>query len=299
MRSDGWYTSPSQLEAEKRVILRRLPVIVGRETQLLERGRFLTFDVGGVALLLTRDASGTVRAMQNVCRHRSARLVLEDEGSAEKFVCRHHAWTYDLAGQLARPGRVALPVALERSVEQFADACALVRYPTESRHGFLWVVPSARGSLDVASALGDLDDELGALGLGEWTVLHRTKRQVAASWKLVMDALLAEAASRLVMPSSVFAVGADVVHHVAVFPSEVPDEVGQSAVIHTVLASRAAAAVPKNPFAAALALAERVASGLGTGARRETELRSHAAFHEALDRALAPPAPIAPPTHRE
>lgn len=289
MRSDGWYTSPSQLEAEKRVLLRRFPLVAGRETELLEPGRFFTFDAAGVALLLTRDPSGTTHAMQNLCRHRSARLVLDDEGSAEKFVCRHHAWTYDLAGHLARPGRVALPVALERSLDQFADACALVRYPLEARHGFVWVVPNARGSIDVASALGDLDGELAARGIAEWSTLSRTRRVVAASWKVVMDALLSESAARLVMPSSVLVLGSDAVHHVAVYPTDVPDDVGHANVVHTVLGRRAGVALSENPFASAIARAERASAGLGTGAPRENLVRSHAAFHDALDRALAPP----------
>lgn len=289
MRSDGWYTSPSQLEAEKRVVLRRFPRVVGRETELREPGRFFTFDAAGVALLLTCDPNGTPHAMQNLCRHRSARLVLEDEGSATSFVCRHHAWTYDLAGHLARPGRVALPVALERSLEQFADECALVRYPLEARHGFLWVVPNARGSIDVAGVLGDLDGELAARGVAEWRTLIRTRRVVAAGWKVVMDALLADGASRLAMPSAVFVLGSDVVHHVAVYPTDVPDDVGHSDVVHTVLAPRPDVVLRVDPFVSVLALAERVAAGLGTGADREGELRSHAPFHDALDRALAPP----------
>src|SRR4051812_33017864 len=72
------YTSPSRLEAEKRVLFRRLPIIVGRESDLPEPGRFFTHDAAGVPLLVTRDAAGKVHAMLNVCRHRGTRLVFEE-----------------------------------------------------------------------------------------------------------------------------------------------------------------------------------------------------------------------------
>ncbi len=287
MRSDGWYTSPSQLEAEKRLVFRRLPIIVGRETDLEEPGRFFTLDAAGVALLLTRDGEGTARAMLNSCRHRSAQLVFEAAGSAEKFVCRHHAWTYDLAGQLARPGRVALPAALERSLDQFASDCALVRFPSESRHGFLWVVTSTRASIELAAVLGDADRELAHRvgGLADHVVIGRTTTIVAASWKLVMDALLAGEDRLLVFPSSVFAFAQETVWHAAVFPNDV----GETTLVQTALARAPHVALPSNPFDVAIELAARAQRAIGTGEASEHRPPASAAFHDALEYALCAP----------
>ena len=127
------HTSPSQHEADLRDLLRRSPVIVGRASEVPEPGRFFTHDETGVALLITREETGRVRALLNVCSHRGTRLVYDTTGSATTFACRYHGWTCDLHGRLGRPGRVGLPPALE----QFMGERALGEFPCETRHGYL------------------------------------------------------------------------------------------------------------------------------------------------------------------
>jgi glycine betaine catabolism A len=180
------YTSPSQLEAEQRVLFRRLPFIVGRETDLAEPGSFFTHDAAGVPLLVTRDPWGKVHAMLNVCRHRGTRLVSQETGHAKAFVCPYHAWTYDLCGRL---GHVPLSKCFP-SLAGERDESALVDLPCETRHGFIWVLPTAGQPLDVAGWLGDFDDDLASFGLAEHVVFRRSTSIRAANWKLVMDAFL-------------------------------------------------------------------------------------------------------------
>jgi len=180
------YTSASQLEAEQRVLFRQLPLAVGRESDLPEPGSFFTHDAAGVPLLLTRDGAGVVHAMLNVCRHRGTRLVTGEQGSAKAFVCRYHAWTYDLGGKL---GHVPLASCFPSLANERAES-GLVELPCESRHGFLWVVPTPGAELDMARWLGDFDDDLASFGLEEHVVFRRRTVTRAANWKLVMDAFL-------------------------------------------------------------------------------------------------------------
>jgi phenylpropionate dioxygenase-like ring-hydroxylating dioxygenase large terminal subunit len=222
------YTSPSQLEAEKRVLFRRCPLIVGREADLASPGRFLTHDAAGVALLVARNDDG-LHAMLNVCRHRSARLVFEEEGTVDSFVCRYHAWRYDLEGRLHRPGRVALPAA----AQQFVDDCALVSFPCVARHGFVWVLPTPRAELDVARALGVLDETLSAIDLASHSVISRATETHASNWKRVVETLLPTGA--LVFPSSILSFREGSVTHVAVFPTSVDE----SLVVKTTLSPKA------------------------------------------------------------
>lgn len=250
------YTSPSRLEAEKRVLFRRCPLIVGRESELATPGRFLTHDAAGIALLVARDGEG-LHAMLNVCRHRSARLVFEEEGSAESFVCKYHAWRYDLGGRLYRPGRVSLPAA----AQQFVDDCALVEFPCAVRHGFVWVLPTSRATLDVPGALGALDETLSALDLAGHVVVSRTVETRASNWKLVVEGFLPSAT--LVFPSSLLSFDGDSVTHWGVFPSAVDEAV----VVRTKLAA--------SPERGASPAATRVA---------HTE---PAAFHAMIDHVIA------------
>lgn len=192
-------------------------MIVGRESELPAPGRFFTHDAADVALLITRDTTGAIRAMLNVCRHRSARLVFEEEGTTDAFVCKYHAWRYDLAGRLHQPGRVSLPAA----AQQFVDDCALVAYPTELRHGFVWVLPSPRAQLDVASALGPLDDLLSARDTATHELLSRRSETRASNWKAVVESYLPRAA--LVFPSSLLVFHETAIDHVAVIPTAIDE----------------------------------------------------------------------------
>ena len=182
------YTSASQLEAEQRVLFRQLPIVVGRESDLPDAGSFFTHDAAGVPLLLTRDSAGVVHAMLNVCRHRGTRLVTEEQGRAKALVCRYHAWTYDLGGKLGHVPLATCFPSLELAGERAGSG--LVELPCESRHGFLWVLPTPGASLDMAGWLGDFDDDLASFGLAEHVVFRRRTVTRAANWKLVMDAFL-------------------------------------------------------------------------------------------------------------
>ncbi len=52
-----------------------------------------------------------MRAFLNVCRHRGARLCVEEEGEVKRAIrCAYHAWTYDLDGKLvAAPNLAKMP----------------------------------------------------------------------------------------------------------------------------------------------------------------------------------------------
>ena len=62
-------------------------------------GAYLSVWVAGFPLVVVNDA-GTLRAFQNVCRHRAGPLVDEASGTCGRFVCRYHGWAYALDGRL-------------------------------------------------------------------------------------------------------------------------------------------------------------------------------------------------------
>jgi phenylpropionate dioxygenase-like ring-hydroxylating dioxygenase large terminal subunit len=184
------YTSPARLADEKRALFKSLPIIVGRESDLPSNGSFFTHDDAGMPLLVTRDATGKVRAMLNVCSHRGTRLVTEASGSAKAFVCRYHAWTYDLGGKLGHVPLANCFPSLGAVGSSGRDESALTELPCATRHGFIWVLPTVGASLDVASWLGDFDDDHTSFALADHVVFRRKTTTRAANWKLVMDAFL-------------------------------------------------------------------------------------------------------------
>ena len=167
------YRDATWLERELATVF-RAPRIVAASAELAP-GACLPIDLPGASALLTRDASGTVRAFANACRHRGTRLV-DAPCAAKAITCPYHAWTYDLAGALVHvPHATAFPGIGKRD---------LVEKPVAERHGLIWLGD------DAATHAEELDADLAALSLDDHVLFRRSRVQRRANWKLVIEAFL-------------------------------------------------------------------------------------------------------------
>lgn len=176
------YTDPEHWEREKRLMFDRAPQVLCPSALLPRPNMAVPHDATGRPLLITRDGDGQVRVFLNVCRHRGTRLV---EGSAvqcaKRFTCPYHAWTYAADGRLlALPRSDAFP-GLEK-----ADF-GLVELPICEAGGLIWYSPNGAGDFTLAQELGhDFD----AVAMRDLHLFERKTHDVAANWKLIMDAFL-------------------------------------------------------------------------------------------------------------
>jgi Rieske 2Fe-2S family protein len=181
------YIDPAVHQRERALLFRRHPIIAAHVSELPGPGDFVTEEVGGVPLVILRDAAGQVRVFVNACRHRSARLVDPPCGSGKKaLTCPYHAWSYALDGSLLHvPAEESFGGGLDRA------ALGLRAVPHEVRHGFVWVLIDAQPGheIDVASFLGPaVDDDLACFELAAHRAARASVHNRAANWKLVMDA---------------------------------------------------------------------------------------------------------------
>ena len=104
------YRDPAFHQRELDAIFRRMPLCLGHADQLREPGSLIARELFGLPLLIVRDRQGEINVLLNVCRHRGARLVAEQESVCRKasLSCPYHAWNYDLDGRLR-----GVPGALE------------------------------------------------------------------------------------------------------------------------------------------------------------------------------------------
>ena len=102
-------------------------------------------------LLIVRGQDDVVRAFYNVCVHRG-HILAEGSGTANKFVCPYHAWTYQTDGTLrAAPGaKVSSMPDCTRSLRQIE---------TRIRDGFVFV-RLEEGKDDFDEKFGGFFDEL-------------------------------------------------------------------------------------------------------------------------------------------
>ncbi len=148
-------------------------------------GDFVTVEIAGKPLIVTRASDGGVHAMHNSCAHRGATVESRERGSARVLSCKFHAWSYNLDGELR--------AVADKGVFS-ATPCTRGLRPVqcEERHGIIWVTadPSAP-MLSVRDWLGsELDDLLASLQLDTMIPHAVTDLEVSANWKLLTDGFL-------------------------------------------------------------------------------------------------------------
>jgi choline monooxygenase len=177
---DG-YSSPQQLERERRLIFNRYPMFVGLSSDLPTPGSWMTFDATGTPIVITRDQQGQVRALLNICQHRGVRVV--DAGCGEgarRFTCPFHGWVYDIEGQL-----IGMPGA-EGFAEVRREDRGLISLPAEERYGMIFVSANPDAPFNLEEHLGGLGPQFESFGFGTWqSVAQVHAHPIRANWKVV------------------------------------------------------------------------------------------------------------------
>src|SRR2546425_9824277 len=97
------YSDPDVARLEQDRIFDKVPVLAAHVSELPNAGDFVTIDLPGNRVLVSRQEDGTIRAYVNACRHRGACLVDEESGHRRGFSCGYHGWGSN-SGGAPRPG---------------------------------------------------------------------------------------------------------------------------------------------------------------------------------------------------
>jgi phenylpropionate dioxygenase-like ring-hydroxylating dioxygenase large terminal subunit len=139
----------------------------------------------GHPLFLVRGHDRRVRAFYNACRHRGGPLVDAPSGSVQKnLVCKYHAWTYDLEGNL-----LGFPEAKNFPRGRQSTCPPLARVDCDQWGPLLFVKiapggPGLRASLEPVAS--ELDDLLGDAAAGVHLAAVRSL-DIECNWKLPGD----------------------------------------------------------------------------------------------------------------
>ncbi len=174
------YYDPQRWLQEFDLIFRRLPLVVALTAEMRPTHSYKALDVAGMPVLLTRSADGSVRAFVNMCSHRGSILVEEGLGTARRFTCPYHAWTYNPSGDL---------VGLFKNAD-FGDldmSChGLTPLPVVERSGLIWVILSPHSTFDMEPYIGEFADLVHYLRLSE---MHHYGTHILSgpNWKVAFD----------------------------------------------------------------------------------------------------------------
>ena len=180
------YVSSDHWRRELRALFRDEPVFACMSVDIAAPGSRFVFTSGGVPVVVVRSLDGTARAYVNVCRHRAAQLVREDDPGERSFVCPFHGWVYDITtGAL---------VGQPRSCDGFdgVDPAELGLLPLAvSEHaGMVIVRPGGTTGIDAGDWLCGLGPELTSLDYASLEPYKCARTTWHCNWKLLLDTFL-------------------------------------------------------------------------------------------------------------
>jgi Rieske 2Fe-2S family protein len=176
-----YYYDPEIFAQEQERIFSRVWMCVGRADAIPAAGSYFLANVGYENVIVLRDRQGTLRAFLNVCRHRAARVCLEETSQLKGTMqCRYHAWTYSLDGTLVGAPNMKDDPGFDASTRGLAPVAL------QEWEGLIW--------LNLSDDPSPLSDQLGVFytryaryHVGALRAWRRIVYDVKANWKLVVE----------------------------------------------------------------------------------------------------------------
>lgn len=174
------YTSPAWAQLEAHRLWPRVWQIAGTSDHVAEPGDWFEYQVGEISVVVVRTDDGTLRAYQNVCRHRGNTLACGEGRGRTELRCDYHRWCWGLDGTLrevpSRKGFGALrndelPLFPVRVAEWAPFVFVNLDLAAESLAAFLEGVP----------------DDAPWLGLPDFHCTYDLAIPMACNWKTLID----------------------------------------------------------------------------------------------------------------
>jgi Rieske 2Fe-2S family protein len=174
-----YYTDPIVFHKEMQTFFFGMWVCAGRTEELREAGEYFLADIAGESVIVTRDSTGELRAMYNVCRHRGTQICREAQGKfAGRIQCPYHGWTYALDGRL-----LGAPHMDENDFHREEYPLHGVAIGEWDGHLFLNL---SQNPTPLQEQLADLPEKFAPWGMKELSLYKRVEYEVQANWKLIV-----------------------------------------------------------------------------------------------------------------
>ena len=172
------FTDPVQFQREVERFFRRGSHVVGWAGELPGPNTYVTKSVAGLPIVITRDEHGDLRAFRNACTHRGS-SVAEGCGEARRLTCPYHAWSFDLAGNLAGQPEAQEFDEIDRAT------LGLQRLPLADVHGLL--VVGLTDDDDPVADTADIAPHLAGYHYDTHEVVCSHEWTLQANWKITVD----------------------------------------------------------------------------------------------------------------
>jgi choline monooxygenase len=178
----NYYIDAAIAKTESERIFARTWQIVARRDHLAKAGDFITAELAGEQVLVSRGVNGELRGFYNVCRHRAGPPATGC-GNRKVFRCGYHGWTYGLDGKLLN--------APEMEGTQKFNAEEFALRPIRTAEWSLWVFanldPKAE---DLVPALHQVPSQAARFHLENMRLHERREYKLDCNWKVYIDNFL-------------------------------------------------------------------------------------------------------------
>ena len=94
------FWDPETFQRELKNIFRKSWLFVAHESEIQQRGDYVTRRMGTEPVIVVRDERGDPHVFLNTCPHRGGQLCRAELGNTSHFRCGYHGWTFSNRGEL-------------------------------------------------------------------------------------------------------------------------------------------------------------------------------------------------------
>lgn len=177
------YTSEAFAQAERDRMWPHVWQFAARKEDLPEPGDYVVFENAGRSWLLSRQEDGSVRAFHNVCLHRGRKLKTDAQGSADRFTCPFHGFSWNKDGSLSNiPCRWDFGHLGEEKLQ-------LPEAEVDSWAGYIFL-REERGGPGLLDYLAPLPEHFKRWRHEECVTVMWVGKEVPANWKVTAEAFM-------------------------------------------------------------------------------------------------------------
>ncbi|QGQ45220.1 aromatic ring-hydroxylating oxygenase subunit alpha [Metabacillus sediminilitoris] len=196
--------NPTVYDVEHEKVFLKTWVFVGHESEVPNAGDFMTRELSGYSIIITRDKEGEIHAFHNMCTHRGMKLCRADKGNKSSFTCPYHGFNFKNTGEL-------IGVPLEKNIYgSTLDRLkmSLHKVKLESYKGLLFGTWNDEAE-PLEEFLGDFKWYLDiVVGRAEMEVIGAPQRFVVNSnWKVGSDNFVGDSYHTMVTHGSIAKLG--------------------------------------------------------------------------------------------
>lgn len=170
------YTEDAVFAKDRSLILKAW-FAVGRTTDY-SPGTYYTFQLAGQPIIVWCGEDGTIRAFENVCRHRMS-VLAEGNGECQHLSCPFHGWTYQSTGKLHTAPKVD---------KRLLEGVQLPEFKVEIWLGFVFITCDKQAE-PMAPRLGGVEELVSPHSIDDFafSFMQTSEVEVNANWKLLME----------------------------------------------------------------------------------------------------------------